>query len=522
MSVPTLRQRASGVLLHPTSLPGPHGSGDIGDPARRFVDFLAAASQRWWQMLPVGPPGYGESPYSAQSAFAGSPLLVSIEDLARDRRLDVTTLAPAEPLRGDRIEFARMESHRFAHLRRAFERLGAEPDRVSSHRRFCRDNEAWLDDFALFRALKRAHGGGKWTGWESGVRDRRPAALQSARTELAGDIAFEKFVQHVFDDQWGRLRDYAAQRGVGLIGDVPIFVAHDSAEVWQNPDLFFLGPDGEPTCVAGVPPDYFSRTGQRWGNPLYRWKRMKETGYAWWIARLRSTLRRFDAVRLDHFIGFHRYWRIPADEPTAVRGRWVKGPGADFFDAVQAALGDLPFIAEDLGEVTPAVYALRDRYGLAGIKVLQFAFGTDSQASTFLPHNYPRRSVAFTGTHDNDTTAGWFHDPGGEGSGRTVSQAAEERSSALRYLGTSGQEIHWDMVRAVIASVARLSLFPLQDLLGLGSSDRMNRPGRAEGNWTWRAGEDALGPDLATRLRCLTHTYERGGRDANPRPRALR
>jgi len=494
----------------------------LGEPARRFIDFLAAASQGWWQMLPVGPPGYGESPYSAQSAFAGSPLLISLEGMASDRLLDPATLARAEPFRGDRVEFAATESHRLAHLRKAFERLGAQPERFSSYRRFCHLNRAWLDDFALFRALKRAHGGGKWTGWESGVRERQPRALQSARRELASDIAFERFAQYVFDEQWTQLRDYAAERGIGLIGDVPIFVAHDSADVWQNPDFFFLDADGEPTCVAGVPPDYFSRVGQRWGNPLYRWKRMKENGYAWWIARLRSTLRRFDVVRLDHFIGFHRYWRIPATEPTAVQGRWVKGPGADFFDAVKTALSHLPFIAEDLGEVTPAVYALRDRYRFPGIKVLQFAFGTDPQASSFLPHNYPRRAVAFTGTHDNDTTAGWFHDPGGEASSRTVSQVDEERSKALRYLGTSGQEIHWDMIRAAMASVARLSLFPLQDVLGLGSSERMNRPGQAGGNWTWRVDEGVLGPEVAARLRLLTQTYERERGDANPKTRASR
>jgi 4-alpha-glucanotransferase len=290
---------------------------------------------------------------------------------------------------------------------------------------------------------------------------------------------------------------------------VPIFVAHDSADVWQSPEAFRLDEAGEPTVVAGCPPDYFSATGQRWGNPLYRWRRMRDSGYAWWIERVRVTLRRFDAVRLDHFIGFQRYWEIPATEPTAVRGRWMKGPGADFFDALRRALGHLPLIAEDLGEVTPAVYALRDRLRLPGIRILQFAFGNDRSASSFLPHNYPRRAVVYTGTHDNDTVVGWFHDRGGGDSTRTADEAARERETALRYLGTTGGEINWDMIRAALASVASLALFPLQDVLGLGSDARMNRPGQADGNWTWRFEENALSSAVAERLASLTRTYGR-------------
>jgi 4-alpha-glucanotransferase len=319
----------------------------------------------------------------------------------------------------------------------------------------------------------------------------------------------EKFVQYAFDKQWGELRAYAAARGVGLIGDLPIFVAHDSADVWRAPGAFFLDEAGEPTVIAGCPPDYFSATGQRWGNPLYRWRRMKGSGYEWWIERLRVALRRFDVVRLDHFIGFQRYWEIPANEPTAIRGRWMKGPGATFFDAVERSLGGLPFIAEDLGEVTPAVYALRDRYRLPGIRILQFAFGDDRSAPSFLPHNYPRRAVVYTGTHDNDTVVGWFHDEGGGDSTRTAAQARREREAALRYLGTSGKEIHWDMIRAALASVAALALFPLQVVLGLGSESRMNRPGQASGNWGWRFAGDALTPEITARLALLTRTYGR-------------
>lgn len=459
-------------------------------------------------MLPVGPPGYGESPYSAQSAFAGHPMLVSPEGLARAGWLDDASLAPATPLPAARMDFAAAEAHRARLLRAAFATFSARP-RDAGFDAFCDENAPWLDDFALFRALKREHGGVAWTQWPAGARRRDPAAMDAARGRLAGEIEFEKFVQYAFELEWQSLRAHAAQRGIGLIGDVPIFAAHDSADVWQNPRDFFLDADGAPSYVAGVPPDYFSATGQRWGNPLYRWRRMRKGGYAWWIRRLRTTLRRFDAVRLDHFIGFKRYWQIPASEPTAVVGRWIAGPGSDFFDAVCSELGELPLIAEDLGVTSPAVAALRDRYGMPGIKILQFAFGSDPSAPDFLPHNYPRRAVVYTGTHDNDTTVGWFRDRGGAGNTRTAAQAEAERRACLRYLGSHGEEIHWDMIRAALASVARLALFPMQDLLGLGSEARMNLPGTATGNWTWRFEDGASTPALAERLADLTRAYGR-------------
>jgi 4-alpha-glucanotransferase len=503
MSVPNLRLRASGVLLHPTSLPGPYGSGDLGHEARRFVDFLRSAEQRWWQTLPVGPPGYGESPYAAESSFAGNPMLVSPDGLVEAGWLARQHLDPVPST----PESAR--AHRLRWLRVAFQGFSRHPDHRAGFDRFCEETAPWLEDFALFRALKQAHGGVQWSSWDAELRHRRPHALREARARFAGEIAFEKFVQYAFDLQWRALRAYAAGQQIGLIGDVPIFVAHDSADVWCRPDDYFLDDRGMPTVVAGVPPDYFSATGQRWGNPLYRWKRMRRDGYAWWIDRLRVTLQRFDAVRLDHFIGFQRYWRIPADEPTAVRGRWIRGPGASFFDAVEAALGELPLIAEDLGETNRAVYALRDRYRLPGIRILQFAFGDDPAAPSFQPHNFPRRAVVYTGTHDNDTTVGWFRAQGGEGSTRTAEQAETERRAARRYLGTSGEEIHWDMIRAALASVARLAMFPVQDLLGLGSESRMNTPGRATGNWSWRLPSGALTPALSERLAILTRTYGR-------------
>jgi 4-alpha-glucanotransferase len=492
MRLPKLIDRTSGVLLHPTSLAGE----DLGATAREMVDFLAAAGQSWWQMLPVGPTGYGNSPYSAQSAFAGNPTLVSVDRLIADGILGAK----------DRRHVGG------GHLASAFGSFSKgggldDPD----FRRFTEEARDWLPDFALYRAIKAVHDQVQWTRWPAPLRDRDPAALAKFAGETHQEIDFERFVQWRFFRDWEALRAYAHERGVALIGDLPIFLAHDSADVWQNRGQFYLDDAGEPTLVAGVPPDYFSATGQRWGNPLYRWAEMRATGFAWWIARFRATLALFDAVRLDHFIGYTRYWAIPAREPTAIKGRWRPGPGAQFFRAVATALGDLPLIAEDLGAVTPAVESLRARFGFPGIKLLQFAFGTDPQAPSFLPHNYPRAAVAYTGTHDNDTSAGWFHDLG-SGS-RTADQAATERRAALRYLGADdhddGREIHWRMIRSIMGSVANVAIVPAQDLLGLGSEARMNHPGTATGNWQFRLSPGALTPAIAARLRDLTETYGR-------------
>jgi 4-alpha-glucanotransferase len=478
------------VLLHPTSLPGE----DLGATAREMVDFLAAAGQSWWQTLPVGPTGYGNSPYSAQSAFAGNPALVSPDRLIDDGLLGEKDRGrpPAERLRA---AFA------------AFGGGGGDPNLA----RFAEATRDWLEDFALYRALKRDNGERQWTRWPAPLRDRDAAAVDKARETLASEVAFTRFVQWRFFGDWQALRDYAHARGIGLIGDLPIFLAHDSADVWLNRQQFYLDDVGEPTLVAGVPPDYFSATGQRWGNPLYRWAEMRATGFAWWIARFRATLALFDAVRLDHFIGYTRCWAIPAQEPTAVKGRWRPGPGARFFRAVTAALGELPLIAEDLGLVTPAVESLRARFGFPGLKILQFAFGTDPQAPSFQPHNYPRAAVAYTGTHDNDTSAGWFHDLG-VGT-RGPEQGALERRAVLRYLGAAdgddGREIHWRMIRAIMGSVANVAIVPVQDLLGLGSEARMNHPGTAEGNWSFVLPPGALTTAVATRLRDLTETYGR-------------
>ncbi|CAN5711789.1 4-alpha-glucanotransferase [soil metagenome] len=515
--VPTLSARASGVLLHLTSLPGPHGNGDLGSEARAFVDSLARAGQRWWQMLPVGPAGYGDSPYSAHSSFAGNPLLVALGPsagaLARTARRAART-----------VDFDAAAAFREAQLwigHDAFVSVASRKDRASLAA-FIERSAHWLEDFALFSALKRAHGGGEWSRWSEGVRDRKKHALARARREHAGDIAFARFVQWRFDVQWRALRAYCTERGVGLIGDMPIFVAHDSADVWQHRELFTLDPAGQPTSIAGVPPDYFSKTGQRWGNPLYHWKRAAKTGYAWWIERFRATLERFDAVRLDHFIGFVRYWRVPADEETAMNGTWVKGPGEPLFRAVRAALGggDLPLIAEDLGAVTKKVTKLRRDLGLPGMRIVQFAFGDDPQASLFKPYNHERSSVVYTGTHDNDTIVGWFADAGdGVASARSAAETDAERRAALAYLGANPPEIHWAMIRLALSSVANTAIVPMQDVLGLGSEARMNTPGKASGNWRWRLAPGAFTPELEARLLEATLTYGRAPADPQEKKR---
>ncbi|MEJ7729371.1 MAG: 4-alpha-glucanotransferase [Polyangiaceae bacterium] len=474
----------------------------------------AAAGQSWWQMLPIGPLGYGNSPYSAQSAFAGNTLLVSPDALVEQGLLRAHGL-PA-PLSGDggRVDYARAREVREGLLRQAFAAFTSSGEPAARRMESFRDAQAsWLADYALYRALKRAHGEQPWPSWEAPLRDRKKRALEQARQDLADEIAFEEFAQLMFAEQWRALRDHTAGRGLGLIGDVPIFVAHDSADVWQHQELFRLDDQGRPTVVAGVPPDYFSKTGQLWGNPLYRWGRMKKTGFSFWVERIGATLEQFDAIRLDHFIGFHRNWQIPADAATAQTGEFARGPGAALFKALEKRYGELPLIAEDLGVVTPEVKKLRDRFGLPGIRILQFAFGDDPSAPDFLPHSYPRRAVVYTGTHDNDTTVGWFSEQCGSGSTRSEAQIEIERLHAMSYLDSDGSDIHWDMIRMAWLSVADLAIVPLQDLLGLGSEARMNLPGTASGNWEWRLPPDAPDEEVLTRLGALTATYDRAPDD---------
>jgi 4-alpha-glucanotransferase len=503
-------RRRSGILLHPTSLPGPHGIGDLGPEALRFVEFLAETRQAVWQVLPLGPTGYGDSPYQCFSAFAGNPLLLALEELARDGLLGDGDLAGAPPFPADAVDFGAVIPFKRAALRKAYDRFqaAAGPRERDAFETFRRDQAPWLADYALYATLKDVHEGAAWTTWEAELRDRRPEALDRVRKERPGEIRARELWQHLFARQWTAVHRACRARGIQVMGDIPIFVAHDSADVWAHPELFHLEPDGRPSVVAGVPPDYFSATGQLWGNPLYRWDVMERSGFSWWVERFRHTLRQMDLVRLDHFRGFEAYWEIPGDAETAVNGRWMKGPGSALFKALEAALGELPIVAENLGVITPEVEALRREFGFPGMAILQFAWGTDPQGSTFVPHNLTRDVVDYTGTHDNDTTVGWWTAGVGD-STRTEQEVEEEHDYVRRYLRTDGSEIHWDFIRAVLASVADLAVVPLQDVLGLGSEARMNLPGRPGGNWRWRFPEGALTPELRQRLRDLTGLYGR-------------
>ncbi|MCF7984530.1 MAG: 4-alpha-glucanotransferase [Thiohalocapsa sp.] len=502
--------RTSGILLHPTSLPGPYGIGDLGPGAYAFVDFLAEAGQGLWQMLPLGPTGYHDSPYQCTSAFAGNPLLISPELLRDAAWIDADDAAPpdfgAAPAAADRVDFGAVHRHKRALLKRASATFHANADAVAraEYAEFCDAHAGWLEDFALYAAIKETQAFRPWTEWPEPLALRDPAALARWADDHAPDIELQRFCQFAFLRQWRALRAYANARGVWLIGDIPIFVAHDSAEVWTHRDWFNLDASGQPTVVAGVPPDYFSATGQRWGNPLYRWDVLAADGYRFWVERLRQALELVDLVRIDHFRGFAGYWEVPAGEQTALDGRWVPGPGMDLFDVLFAALGErvdggLPLIAEDLGVITEDVIALRDALGLPGMAILQMAFeDTAFGEPRFLPHNHRGRMAVYTGTHDNDTLVGWW-----------AKLKPELRDRALAYLRSDGREIQWDFIAAALASVADLAVFPIQDALGLGSEARMNRPGSAGGNWRWRLAAGQLTPEIAGRLGDLSGLYER-------------
>ena len=493
--------RASGILLHPTSLPGPFGIGDFGPEAYAFVEFLESAAQSLWQVLPLGPTGYGNSPYSCYSAFAGNTLLISPEQLVQDGLIKSEQLT-APNLDSEHVDFEAAQKFKDSILRDAFESFKkvGNTNLREAFAQFCVDESDWLDAYALFRSLKEQHGGAAWNDWPSPLKNREVEALTTAKTELADQIAAQKFYQFVFFRQWFALKSECHRRGIKLIGDIPIFVAYDSADGWTTPELFKLNDDGSPIVVAGVPPDYFSETGQLWGNPIYNWERMQADGFGWWIKQMRAALKTFDIVRLDHFRGFAACWEIPAGEQTAEHGEWVEAPGVELFGAIKGALGDLPIFAEDLGVITPDVETLRDQLGFPGMRVLQFAFGSDSD-NTNLPDNYSQDMVVYTGTHDNDTTIGWFS---------SLEEDGEERDFCLKYLKTDGEEINWDLIRAALASVAKTAIIPLQDAIGLGSEARMNLPNSQEGNWLWRLKADALTEDLAERLRELTKLYGRG------------
>jgi 4-alpha-glucanotransferase len=502
--------RASGILLHPTSLPGPYGIGDLGDEAYRFADFLHSSGQKLWQVLPLGPTGYGDSPYACYSAFAGNTLLISPERANKAGVLTEEDLAGLPALPEGKVEYGSVYQSKTAMLAKAFANFRRNEDTVlsSEFETFAAQNASWLDDYALFRALKIADEGKPWYEWEQSLARRAPEALAKTRTDLHDQIEREKFSQFIFFKQWAELKTYCNHRGIKIIGDIPIFVAHDSADVWTNSDQFKLTADGLPIVVAGVPPDYFSETGQLWGNPIFNWDRMMADGFKWWIARVSGALQMVDIVRIDHFRGFAACWEIPSGDKTAVNGLWVEAPGRELFTAIRQALGDLPIIAEDLGVITPDVEELRDEFEFPGMRVLQFAFSGDAD-NIDLPHNYNQNVVAYTGTHDNDTTVGWFKSAGNEGSTRTVEQTQNERDFCLKYLETTGDDIHWDFIRAVFASVANTAIVPIQDVLGLGSEARMNLPNSTSGNWLWRLKENELSQELSSRLRELTELYGR-------------
>jgi 4-alpha-glucanotransferase len=491
--------RASGILLHPSSLPSRGGIGDFGPAAYAFADFLASAQQGLWQVLPLGPLGYGNSPYSSTSAFAGNPLLISLERLAErgwiDRARVEALPSDVEPV--DYPAVFRLKLPLLFEAARNFLRA-ASPSARSRYEKFCEQNQWWLDDFVLFDELRARFKLESWTHWPRELTHREPVAIEKSRAEMRDHLDIRRAVQFFFFEQWRALRAYCLQKNIRVVGDIAIFVNFDSADVWTHPDLFRLSSELDPEVIAGVPPDFFSKDGQRWGNPLYRWDVMKDRGYAWWVDRMRWVMQNFDYIRLDHFRGFSQFWEIPANEPTAINGRWVDGPKDDLFVKLREALGALPFFAEDLGYITPDVHELRERLKIPGMAVLQFGFG-DVGAHAHLPHTFTSEKVVYTGTHDNDTLVSWWK------SGATE----HERQQAGAYLGSCEDGIHWGMIRAASSSVASLCVVPLQDALGLGSDARMNVPSRAKGNWRWRLDSQMLRPELAQKLATLAEVSDR-------------
>ena len=511
-TVMDLFPRSSGILLHPTSLPGRYGIGDLGEWAYRFVDWLVETKQSVWQMLPLGPTGYGDSPYQTLSAFAGNSTLISIDDLVDEGWLSAADVGNPPNFPQHYVDFGSVIPYHNHLLDLAFANFeaSATEKQVEAFHEWCKENDYWLDDFALFRALKEEHGGRAWVEWTPEEALREPQAMVDAQERHAERIEQYKFRQWLFARQWTALKEYANSQQIRLVGDIPIFVAHDSADVWANRDLFYLDEQGNPTIIAGVPPDYFSETGQRWGNPLYKWHAMERDGYRWWILRFKATLAQVDIVRIDHFRGFEAFWAVPSTEPTAVKGDWMPGPGLPFFNVVKAALGGLPIIAEDLGVITPPVEAMRDTLDLPGMIILQFAWGDMSGEARFLPHNHRPHSIVYTGTHDNNTTNGWWF---------TDEIDDVIRNHMSQYLDRRIVEPNWELIRLAMMSVAHTAIIPMQDIMGLGEEARMNTPGKAAGNWTWRATPRMFEGPAKGRLAALTSIYARIPEEHNkPRP----
>ena len=497
-----MKRRGSGILIHLTSLPSPFGIGDMGPWAYRFVDFLAETKQSFWQILPLNPtdPAHYNSPYHSLSAFGCNPLLISPELLVQDDLLDKTDLESLPDFPEERVDYGAVIRYKEALLNRAYERSkGKRKDH--EYGRFCLENTYWLDDFALFMALKSRFGGKAWSEWPQDIRDRQPKALQAAKKEICETVGKERFLQYLFFKQWRSLSNYCNQKNIQIIGDIPIYVNFDSVELWTHPELFKLDNEKRPYVVAGVPPDYFSETGQLWGNPIYQWDVLKEKEYDWWIQRIAQTLKLYDFVRIDHFRGLVAYWEVPATEETAINGKWIEAPVMDFLNHLTRRFPSLPIIAEDLGVITPDVREIMHHFELPGMKLLLFAFGDDLATNPYIPHNLPRNCVAYTGTHDNSPIKGWFE----------KETTPEIKRRLFRYLGRNVpvEELHWELIRMVMMSVANVAIFPMQDILGLGEEARMNQPATLDGNWQWRLLPDLLTPDLTSRLCEMTETYGR-------------
>jgi 4-alpha-glucanotransferase len=508
------KRRSSGILLHPSCLPGPYGIGDLGPQAIRFAELLQQAGQSVWQVLPLGPTGYGNSPYQCSSVFAGNPLFISLDYLHEDGLLSNKTLADVPAFNPNRVDYGRVIDHRHALFLKLAEnfRHRADASLKADFDAFQQKHDAiWLDDFALFSVLKANYQGQTWTAWDNNLVRCDAATLQQAAETFATAIHNIKLQQFLFYRQWQRLHAHCRRLGIRIFGDAAIFVAHDSVDVWANQKYFLLDDSGQPTVVAGVPQDYFSATGQRWGNPLYDWNALQQNGYNWWRRRLQHTFDEFDLVRLDHFRGFQAHWAIPAADTTAEHGSWQPGPGLAFFDAMKTHFPDMPIVAEDLGFITPDVEALRDACGFPGMRILQFAFGSDAMADSFLPENYVPNCVCYTGTHDNDTILGAF-DIHNTSPTRDQQTIRAERDRALAYLHSDGTELHWDFIAAAARSVAAMVIFPLQDVLGLGTESRMNTPGTLTGNWCWRCPANMLPEEVGQRLLQLTVETSRSGR----------